>query len=882
MAAGRGLHGVLDALGLGYTILAPNAELAATLIDAVERRHVELAHQVWPTPQIRDFGGWLRDRHLVRQFADASLPRVLSDIEERELWRVVIKDSEAGKELLEPAGAARAARRARRAMSEYGIPAAALAAYPGDEVRALCEWTARFDEHCAALNCMSADRLLESIPRDPVALLWLESPAWRPVARRWLQQHAAGMLLADDVGKAAAVYRFQAASPGAELAAIAEWSRDLVATQPPARIWVCIPDLGGRRTLVQDAFDAVLAPRRFALAAPQTLAAYAIAGGTPLADFPTVRAALAVLSATTGTLRFETFSAVLRLPELQPSTAAAAAVAQIDLQLRRRAPETLKLDEWLTLAERVANERLVTTAVALQRLRAVQRRLQVVRAAQPLSRWVAAWVEAFERGPWADRARWSSAEFQAAERFRELLAALAVADDLFGARSAASAVRILNRSARDTAFQAQTGIPPIWISGQLHDPWLTYDGLWMSGCDEQRWPPPQNPVPLLPVDLQRRFGIAAAGVESQLQLAMELQRRWQARGRSSVFSAADAEDGPPVQLSPLLSASLPLAISASLLALATQPHWRTQAEAAPVLQSWDDERAPEFTSAERTRGVATLRAQSQCAFRGFAETRLETAVLGRPIPGFNSRERGEMLHDALERIWLALESSAALQAQSAAALESLIERSVAAAIAAQCERRDPGPRWRRRELPRLCGLLTKWLATEALREPFTVERLEHDSQVARHGGLEFSVRIDRIDRLADGGRVLLDYKTGMALPDWRGDRPDNPQLPIYALLRPQGLVAVAYARVNASDCGFVAETERPGVFKRGGRPTHLEGRASFAALLDTWAERIERIALELRAGDARVAPTLRACASCHLQPLCRVPSALGALADLDG
>jgi hypothetical protein len=154
--------------------------------------------------------------------------------------------------------------------------------------------------------------------------------------------------------------------------------------------------------------------------------------------------------------------------------------------------------------------------------------------------------------------------------------------------------------------------------------------------------------------------------------------------------------------------------------------------------------------------------------------------------------------------------------------------------------------------------------------------------VARHGGLEFRVRIDRIDRLADGGRVLLDYKTGMALPDWRGDRPDNPQLPIYALLRPQGLVAVAYARVNASDCGFVAESERPGVFKRGGRATHLEGRVSFAALLDTWAQRIERIALEFRDGHARVAPTLRACASCRLQPLCRVPSALGAQADLDG
>jgi probable DNA repair protein len=875
------VRGVFDALEAGCIILAPNAELATTLVDAVERLHVELAHAVWPTPQIRDFAGWLRDRHVVRQFADASLPRVLSDIEEHELWRAAILASDAGKELLEPAGAARAARRARRTMSEYGISHAALAKYPSDEVRALIEWAERFDERCAALHCISTDRLLESIQPGTAPLVWLESPAWRPVARRWLLQHAAGMLAADAVGEAAVVHRYQAASPGAELAAIAEWSRDLIEAQPAARIWVCIPDLQERRALVQDAFDAVLAPQRFTLAASQTLAAYAITGGTPLADFPTVRAALEVLSATTGTLRFETFSAVLRLPELQPSPADAAAAARLDSGLRRRAPEALPLDEWLELAERVANA-LPVTAVALSRLRAVQRRLQALRGLQPLSRWVSVWVDAFDSGPWADRGRWSSGEFQAAERFRELLAALAVADELFGPRSAASAARLLRRSARDTAFQVQTGVPPIWISGQLHDPWLTYDGLWMSGCAEQRWPPPPDPVPLIPVVLQRAYGIAASGADSQLQLAMDLQRRWQARGRRCVFSTAAAEDGRPVQLSPLLAAApLPQTLP-TMAAPVTQPHWRALAAAAPQLQAQDDEWAPRFTSDERTRGVATLRAQSQCAFRGFAETRLETAQLTRPTPGFNARERGEMLHDALERIWRELESLAGLQAQGAAALESLLERSVAAAIATQCVRRDPGPRWQRRELPRLCGLLTKWLATEALREPFAVERLEQDAQIARHGGLEFNVRIDRIDRLADGGRVLLDYKTGMAVPDWRGERPENPQLPIYALARPEGLVAVAYAQVNASECGFVAETGRAGVFKAGGRPTHLEGRMNFAALLETWAERIEKIAGEFRDGDARVAPTLRACASCHLQPLCRVPSALGAGADVDG
>jgi ATP-dependent helicase/nuclease subunit B len=155
-----------------------------------------------------------------------------------------------------------------------------------------------------------------------------------------------------------------------------------------------------------------------------------------------------------------------------------------------------------------------------------------------------------------------------------------------------------------------------------------------------------------------------------------------------------------------------------------------------------------------------------------------------------------------------------------------------------------------------------------------VESLERGKQVAHHANIEFAVRIDRVDRLADGARVLIDYKTGLASADWRGERPDNPQLPIYALLHPQSLVAVAYGKVNASDCGFVAEAERPGIFKQRGQKSPLEGMPTLAALIQVWSERIERIAGDFAAGRAEVAPTLRACSTCRLHGLCRVPAAL--------
>jgi ATP-dependent helicase/nuclease subunit B len=853
----------------GHMLLAPNTELAAALFDAVERIHQEAGRDVWPTPRVRDFGSWLREQHLTRQLRDASSPRALSDIEERELWRTVIDSSEVGRDLLDPAGAARAARRARRAVHEYGIPLRALAdhASGSEESQAFLDWNRQFDERCRSLDCISADQLLGGIAPAAEPIAWIESPVWRPMARQWLLRN--GRMIAPPIRVSRGPTRIHAASPAAELAAIAEWAAGNLRDAEQFRAWICVPDLGSRRSEVVDALDAALAPQRFTLSASPGVAPYAVAGGTPLAEFAPVRAALETLAASVGPVSFERFSALLRAPELQETEADSVAAALLDLQLRKQGPSEAGLAAWLALAQRIAPAHGIGPVAALHRLSGALRVLDGVRGTHPISGWVTAWIGAFELAPWALRHRWSSTEYQAAERFRELLGTLATADSFFGAQSRLSAQNILRRAAGDTAFQVQTGVAPIWVSGQLMDPWLNYDGLWVAGCSDERWPPPVDPIPLLPVGLQRDFGVMTAAPESQLQFALELQSRWGVRAGRCVFSYADPGDGRPAAPSPLL----PRTAESSSPAL-PQPHWRALLAAAPGLLRLTDEVAPAFAADERTRGVSTLRAQSRCAFRGFAETRLACEPLERPVPGFNDRERGELIHHALEHVWSRLRGSSALLAISADAQQQLVDDGVSRALAKVCRVRDPGPRWRLRERERMKSVLRKWLEIERQREPFEVETLEHGSEAARHAGLEFKVRIDRVDRLADGARVLIDYKTGRAATDWRGERPDNPQLPIYALLHPEALVAVAYGRVNASECAFIAETERPAVFKPRGQKTPLEGMASLAALVQVWSRRIESLAADFAAGRAAVAPTVHACKTCRLHALCRVPAAL--------
>ncbi|HEY2145295.1 MAG TPA: PD-(D/E)XK nuclease family protein [Steroidobacteraceae bacterium] len=856
-------------MAAGHTILAPNTELAAALFDALEREQLQAGSHVWATPRVRDFGSWLRELHGQRQLANADSPRVLSDVEERELWRAIVDSTQLARDFLDAGGAALAARRARRVLREFDIPLDALALEFSDEVQAFLAWNQAFEQRCRDLKCISADSLLGSVaPVGPIS--WIESPIWRPAARRWLTGR--GQMLPPRAGAAASFALIKAASPAAELAAIAQWAKTNLDAREDFRAWVCIPDLNRRRAQIIDAMDAALAPQRFGLQGEMAAAPYAVAGGTPLSDYAPVRAALNTLAASVGPLPYLEFGALLRAPELQGSDADASAASLLDVALRSRATSDADLSTWLDLAERMAQEEELGAVAALRRLRAARAALLELHGVQRFSSWVSVWNGALQAGPWSLRDRWTSVEYQAAQRFRELLAALATADTFFGAHTRESAQRILRRAAQDTAFQPQTGVPAVWVSGQLIDPWLHYPGLWVSGGGEEQWPPPIVPVPLLPIRLQREYGIISASAESQLALAGELQRRWQSRADDFIFSHADPSDG-SVSVPSTVLTTLSSTLSAVPAAAAPQPHWRAACAAVTDLETLVDELAPPFSTQERTRGVATLRAQSRCAFRGFAETRLAAQRLDTPVPGFNARERGQLAHHALEHVWSKLIDSSALQALSSEAQATLLEQAASRAVSIVCKIRDPGPRWRRRERVRLQNLLQIWLDVERRRAPFTVEVLERSVQEARFAGLEFRVRIDRVDRLADGARVLIDYKTGSATTDWRGDRPENPQLPIYALLLPEALVGVAYAQVKVGDSRFVAEVARRDVFKPGKAST-LEQQASFEDLIRVWSRRIETIAGAFAAGHAEVAPTLKACKSCDLHGLCRIPAAL--------
>ena len=214
---------------------------------------------------------------------------------------------------------------------------------PSEEAQRFSAWNQAFDERCRELKCISADALLGRSRAADVSDAWIESPAWRPAARHWLLQQREDAGAAYD-SRTAGGSAGQAASPAAELSALAAWAQFNLQADERFRAWVCIPDLNQRRADVVDAMDAALARQRFSLRYAPGAAPYAVAGGTPLAEFAPVRVALATWRRILGAVSFPRFSALLRAPELQASAAEASAAAALDVAMRGRAPSEADID----------------------------------------------------------------------------------------------------------------------------------------------------------------------------------------------------------------------------------------------------------------------------------------------------------------------------------------------------------------------------------------------------------------------------------------------------------------------------------------------------------------------------------------------------------
>jgi len=841
----------------------------------------------WLTPDIIPWQDWL-----LRSWQEAVLrgairpPRLfLSPEQERQIWQRIIGHSEVGSGLLRPAATARVVQQAWQLLHAWRLDWHSEAFSGEPDSAALAGWALEFEQLCRRYGWLTQAllpaQLLTALrqgdyPIDTGLMLMgvsRENPEQEQLRTAILAAGGAYQLV-----QLAAVHglaRQLGCDDGqAEIHRAALWARARMEADPAARIGIVVPELARQRATIIHTLERVLTPQRQQPGAGRAARPWNISLGRPLCDYALPRSALGLLDSLAGGITLEQAGRLLRSPFLEGWAEEGGARALLDRRLRedRQIETSLSRLQYLASQEQAAwyCPRL---ASALQRLREQLR--QLPRRA-PLEHWSGLFDALLDGLGWSRGRPLDSEEFQLLEAWRKLLKQLATLSAVLAPVDRQRALALLQTLARERLFQPQTGPARLQVLGLYEAIGLQFDHLWVLGLHDGAWPPRANPHPFLPLQLQRKAGMPHASAELELDHACELTRVLRGSAREVIMSyPRQGEHTEVLGPSPLIHDLEELSVEQ--LGLWSGQDWsQSQVQAGRNVSLSVDE-APPYRSTQVGGGSGLFRDQALCPFKAFAGFRLAAQPLAQAEPGLDALSRGNLIHRCLETVWGILGDQEHLHAQIG---DGVLEQTLKEASGRALDEIGVGPdrgmsgRLRALEQERICRLLQVWLDIEAQREPFRVIAREAP-YVLKIAGLEIRLKVDRIDQLDDGSKVLIDYKTGQVNPaGWFDVRPEEPQLPLYSMLVEGDKSAVLIARIRAGDCAFRGVVARADLIPGLPQKTTLmrEVTAHWPEVFGQWAEVMTALARDFRAGHAEVDPKdpSTTCQYCELGGLCRI------------
>ncbi|WP_195827882.1 PD-(D/E)XK nuclease family protein, partial [Bordetella pertussis] len=358
-----------------------------------------------------------------------------------------------------------------------------------------------------------------------------------------------------------------------------------------------------------------------------------------------------------------------------------------------------------------------------------------------------------------------------------------------------------------------------------------------------------KPNPLLPLAVLRQVGAPRATPEREREWAEGMFMALRRCAPEMIASHAAMDGERELRPSPLIVRAAPA-------------DWQpgTDAQVAALEQEiLDDSQGPPLQAERQSRGgLDVLDTQARNPLWAFVRHRLGGRAMAPYADAATVSVRGQFLHRALELVWRMLPDQEALHAAMAEGrLAALVEQAIGEA--ARTELAGYPAALRELECARAAAVLANWFDSEAQRQPFEVAQIEQEHSWQR-GALALKVRLDRMDRLADGRALIVDYKTGAAPgrpeSDWARARPVNLQLPFYASVLADGadtevaglMLAQIHARqvsaqgLAADDLGIegVTPVEQSKAFE--GQP--------WPRILQRWRAAVEMLADEYANGYA--------------------------------
>jgi len=822
------------------TVVTPNKRLSQSLMVEFDAFQIQKNLTVWEAPDILPFGAFVERLWEDALYSDLgeTLPLLLTPAQEQVLWERILEKSG----LLVVPRAAAQCREAWRLIHQWRIGAGAGT----EDAVAFSRWVSTYrketgsDVDSARLPDLMAQHLDKL--KKPNLLVAYAFDVLPPQTKEFLEKFQHVECKADPVAGSAQRTSFPSAAQ--EIEAAARWARARL-EEGKARIGVVVPDLQKRRSEVVRVFSRVMQPGYNLPGAARAPMPFNVSLGKPLSGFPLVDFALALIELAHQSIDFPRASHLIRSPFLGGADSEMARRATLDARLRKDADATVSLPKLIAGAEPAPVLRGVLEKVFS---------LSMESRPQTPAEWARHFSALLEAAGFPGERALDSEEFQTRAKWHEVLGELAKLERISDRFSFEQAFSFLRGHAGETLFQPESPDAPIQILGFLESAGLRFDCLWASGLTDEAWPLDARPNPFIPIAAQKKAGIPQASAEASAEFDKRITEEWKRAAAEVVFSWPQKEEDRDFAPSALI-----LEIQESAVKIPDFPRFRDLLFDARKLESFQDFKAPPVPPGKVRGGTRVLADQAACPFRAFAKFRLEAKPLEEPAAGLDARDRGKLLHALMREIWVRLKSSSSLKKN----LEPAITQAAEVAV------KEMGLEGRFAELERerLAKLAREWLEVESRRAPFEVSSLEEQRNIDV-AGLQFQSRIDRMDKLKDGGHVLIDYKSSRFLSpkQWDGPRPDDPQLPLYAVAAPEELAAVVFAKLRPGEMRFMGFSRQPDLLPQ------VNAAQSWPALLAAWKKDAEALGASFAAGDAQVDPKeeLKTCRQCDLQTLCRV------------
>lgn len=839
--------------------------------------------RAWATPAIYAWDRWLEDEWLSRNKHGRML---LQPLQERALWTRAMEGSRYGDMMLSGRRLAGMAQSAYRLLCAYAPDSLENAARRGwtNDAAVFGDWMDGFEKLCREEEAISASRLALELAamlrkeerqhaNPPLLLIGFD----RVTRAQELLLDAWGEWAADASGAAGTARYVAARDAETEIQACVGWIRERLAESNAARLMVIVPNFAERRGELERALRNK-APDQAAIDFEFSL-------GVPLQRMSVAQSAGLLLRWLSEPITETELDWLLGSGHVARSAEEEIGLQSVMLEMQRREwgrPEW-GLEEFVAAAGRWARRADSSSAVPAvnalrKRVNAVQGELGTASPALSPRLWAAEASQLLEILGWPGYRPLGSIAYQARERWKKVLedcGALGFDGSRMTWSEFAGAVE---DACNDAVFAAESEMPRVIVTEPLESAGQMADGIWFLGAAERSWPAQGQPHPLLPIALQRRAGMPHASLHGDWELAARVTARLLTSAGDVAFSYA-RQDG-EIEARP----------SRIVLELAGEPAELEQGTD-PIIaradrtETFEDASLLPYPGAQLSGGARSLTVQSLCPFQAFGVVRLHAEENRQSGPALSPSQRGLLLHAVMRKVWSGRDAGGVSDLEGLLAVRDLrdfVSGMVAASMRDAFDTKhanafpDRYPqRYLEIESERLTRLVCEWLEYEKTRLPFVVTGTEQDAEITL-AGLKLRVRLDRIDMLPDGSRLIVDYKTGLVNPkDWDGERPEDVQLPLYASFAvPEELEGLLFAQMTPGDMRFkgrVRNATASLIPALKGSSGLIKNRLTPQQLND-WRLRIEGLAQDFVEGWAEVDPkdVDKTCARCHLHAVCRI------------